>query len=119
MPSATPDEQINELVDKHGVNRVDLQQSFKAPSVEEMLANPETREELARIDPNFRAAYADEQIDAACAEFRRRNPDYLCSAKNLKAITQTMAVKLLGKDFLTDDDAETELYESGNWTPNP
>jgi len=116
LPSATPDEQLTELVDKHGFNRVDFQQSFKAPSVEEMLANPETREELAKIDPNFHAAYADEQIDAACAEFRRRNPDYLCSEKNLKAITQMMAVKLLGKDFLSDDDAETELYEAGHWT---
>jgi hypothetical protein len=116
LPSKTSDEELNQLVDKHGFNQVDFKQSFKAPSVEEMLSNPETREELAKIDPNFHAAYADEQIDAACAEFRRRNPDYLCSEKNLKAITQTMAVKLLGKDFLSDDDAETELYETGHWT---
>jgi hypothetical protein len=115
LPSSTPDSEINELVDKNGFNRVDVSQGFKAPSVAEMLADPKTREELGKRDPNFHAAYADERIDAECAEFRRRNPDYLCSEKNLKLITQTMSQKLLKKDWLSDDDAETELYEAGHW----
>jgi hypothetical protein len=116
LPSSTSEEQRNEAFDKDGFNRVDFREGFAAPSVEEMLANPETREELAKRDPNFAAQYAEEQREKVAVVFRQQNPTYLSTDKNYSAIVQEMAKKLLEVDWMNDDEAEAALYDSGHWT---
>jgi hypothetical protein len=111
-----PPEQPTEPHDKNGFNRVDIRQSFSAPTVEEMLANDDTREALAAIDPNFRDQYAEEMVEKVCGQFRQKHSDYLCTDRNFSTLVQEMAVKLLKKDFLSNDDAERELFDAGHWT---
>jgi hypothetical protein len=115
LPEATP-EQVTEAFDKNGLNRVDLRQGFSAPTVEEMLANPETREALAERDPNFREQYAVEMVEKVCGLFRQRHPEYLCTDKNFSTLVQTMALKLIKTDWLSDEDAERALFDAGHWT---
>jgi hypothetical protein len=116
LPSSTSEEQRSEPFDKDGFNRVDFRESFAAPSVEEMLANPETREELARRDPNFAEQYAQERMEKAATQFRQINPAYLSTDRNYSAIVQEMAKKLLKVDWLDDEAAERALYDAGHWT---
>jgi hypothetical protein len=47
LPSSTAEEQRSEPFDKDGFNRVDFGERFAAPSVAQMLASDEVREELA------------------------------------------------------------------------
>src|SRR5580704_19323376 len=81
-----------------------------------MLANPETREALAERDPNFRDQYREEMVDKVCERFRQKHPDYLCTDKNFSTLVQEMALKLIKKDWLSDEDAERELFDGGHWT---
>jgi hypothetical protein len=115
LPEPTP-EQLTEAHDKNGFNRVDLRQGFSAPSVEEMLANADTREALAELDPNFREQYAEEMVEKVCGQFRQKHPDYLCTDRNFSTLIQTMAKKLMQTDWLSDDDAERALFDAGHWT---
>jgi hypothetical protein len=112
----TPSEPLTEAHDRNGFNRVDFRQGFSAPTVEEMLANPETREALAERDPDFRELYAEEMIEKTCGQFLQKHPDYLDTGKNYTALVQEMAAKLLKNNRLSDSDAERELLETGNWT---
>jgi hypothetical protein len=116
LPEATPNEQRTEAHDNNGFNRVDFRQGFSAPTVEQMLANPETREALAERDPNFREQYAEEMVAKVCGQFRDKHPEYYCTDRNFSTLIQTLAVKLLKKDYLSDDDAERELFDAGHWT---
>jgi hypothetical protein len=116
LPDQTPAEQLTEAFDKDGFNRVDYRQGFSAPTVEEMLANPDTREALAERDSNFREQYREEMVEKVCGQFRQKHPDYLCTDKNFTTLVQEMAVKLLKKDWLSDEDAERELFDGGHWT---
>jgi hypothetical protein len=116
LPDQTPAALPVEAHDKNGFNRVDFRQGFSAPSVEEMLANPETREALAERDSNFREQYAEEMVEKVCSQFLQKYPDYLDTGKNYKALVQEMAAKLLKNNRLSDEDAERELLETGHWT---
>jgi hypothetical protein len=116
LPDETPAEQRTEAFDKDGFNRVDFRQGFSAPSVEEMLANPETREALAERNPDFREHYREEMVEKVCNEFLEKHADYLDSGKNYSTLVQEMAAKLLKKKRLSDEDAERELFEGGHWT---
>jgi hypothetical protein len=115
LPEPTP-EQATEAHDKNGFNRVDLRQSFAAPTVEQMLANADTRAALAERDPNFREQYAEEMVEKVCGQFRQKHPEYLCTDRNFSTLVREMAVKLIKKDWLSDEDAERELFEAGHWT---
>jgi hypothetical protein len=116
LPSETPAEEQNAVADRHGFNRVDFGERFAAPSVEQMLANEDTRAALAERDPNFAEQYAQERMEKAATEFRQANPDYLSTDRNYSAIVQEMAKKLLKADWLDDEPAERALYDAGHWT---
>jgi hypothetical protein len=116
LPDATTDDQLFERSDKNGFSNVDIRQGFSAPSVDEMLASPETREALAEIDPNFREQYREEMVEKICGQFLQKHPDYLDTGKNYTALVQGMAAKLLKNNRLSDEDAERELLEAGHFT---
>jgi hypothetical protein len=116
LPSTTSEEQRNEAFDKDGFNRVDFAERFAALSVEQMLANEDTRAALAERDPNFAEQYAQERLEKAATEFRQANPDYLSIDRNYSAIVQEMAKKLLKVDWLDDEAAERALFDGGHWT---
>ncbi|MBB5056907.1 hypothetical protein HDF16_001592 [Granulicella aggregans] len=103
--------------DDHGFWNLDSDKQFKMPSVETMLRDPAIRRELAKKDPNMAAALIDEKIGEVAEEFRRRNPEYMATDRNLSAIVLFLAERHVGKAWLDDETAINRLYDCGHWTP--
>lgn len=85
---------------------------------DDMLRNPEVLRDLAERDPQQLATWQDKAISGAIIEFRKQYPSYLKTAKNADAVTQWLAGKHLGKDYLNGDEAARELVSRGLWTPD-
>lgn len=81
-----------------------------------MMRDPEVRKELAERDPGFAEKYEESEREKVVAEFRHRNPDYLKTSRNASTVIQSLAKKVLGKDWLDIEEAQHELWLAGKFT---
>jgi len=85
-------------------------------SLNALMRSNEGRQELSERDPKWRKTYLDNIIEQTVLEFRRYVPDYFVSEWNANTLTDYLAKKYLGKDWLESDDAARELFEVDRWT---